>query len=292
MNNFNDFVHLHQHTYYSALDSTVKIPELVKKCEETGMRAVAITDHGVAAGSYELWKTTKETNVKGLLGLEAYLSPTDDHTLREKIEGLTNYYHINLLAKNTEGVSEIYKLSSIGFLEGFYYKPRVSIKLLEELGKNIIVLGACVKGPVNWNLFQDKEDEAYKFAIRLKEIFQDDFYLELMDHGLDWQKPLNEKVTELANKLEIELVPTNDAHFLDKKDHHIHSMMMCSQLKKNMKQLKEADMMYPVDCYTKTPREMRRIFGEELCKKTLDVAEKINIELDYSETLFPKFKRK
>lgn len=276
----------------SQLDSTLQIPDMVKKCQDTGMRAVAITDHGVASGSYELWKATRGTNVSPIIGVELYMSPTDDHTLKEKLEDEPNYYHINILAKNATGVSEVYELTSRGWLEGFYYKPRASLKMIEDIGKNIIVLGACVKGPVNWNIYKDKPEKAFQFAERMKQSFGDDFYLELMDHGLEWQKPLNAAVSELASKLDIQTVPTNDGHFLDKKDHHIHSMMMCSQLKKNMQQLKEANMMYPVDCYMKTPREMRRLFGEELCKKTLEVAEKVNIELDFSKTLFPKFKRK
>ena len=288
---FSDFVNLHLHSTYSALDSVLRIPQAIAKAEEYNMPAMAVTDHGVMAGTYELWKLTQKSKVKGLIGIEAYMSPTDDHTVKEKLENEPNYYHINLLAKNAEGVSELYKLSSLGFLEGFYYKPRVSLKLIEDIGKNIIVLGACVKGPVNWNIYQDKPEKAFQFTERMKMSFNGDFYLEVMDHGLDWQKPLNNSVMELAKKLDIPVVPTNDAHFLNKEDHEIHTLMMCNQLKKNLQQLKEADMMYPVDCYMKTPEEMNKLVGEELCRKTLEVAEKVDIELDYSKTLFPKFKR-
>ena len=288
---FKDYIHLHLHTMWSSLDSTIQIPQMIEKCEKYGMRAVAVTDHGVAAAIYELWKKTKDTKIKGIIGMEAYMSPTDDHTVREKLEDEPNYYHLNLIAKNAAGVKEIFELSSRGYLEGFYYKPRVSLKMVEEVGKNLIVLGACVKGPVNWNIYKNKPDKALLFADRLKQSFGDDFYLELMDHGLEWQAPLNKQVAVLANKLDINLVPTNDAHFLNKENHRIHTMMMCSQLKKNLKQLKEVNMMYPVDCYMKTPGEMKELFGEELCKKTLSVAEKVDIQLDFSKTLFPKFKR-
>ncbi len=288
---FTEYVHLHLHSMYSTLDSIIRVPQALEKAKKYNMPALAITDHGVAAGSYELWKHSNKIGVKPIVGMEAYMSPTDDHTLREKLEDHPNYYHINLLAKNAQGVSEIYKLSSIGFMEGFYYKPRVSLKLIEDIGKNLIVLGACVKGPVNWNIYQDKLDKAQKFAVRMKESFKDNFYLEVMDHGLEWQKPLNNSVVELAKKLDIEVVPTNDAHFLEKEEHEIHTIMMCNQLKKSFEQLKEANMMYPVDCYMNTPQEMSELFGKELCRKTLEVAEKVNIELDYSKTLFPKFER-
>lgn len=288
---FKDFVHLHTHTDFSALDATTKIPEAVNKAQQSGMRALAITDHGVAAGSYELWKSTRGTKVKPLIGMEGYLSPTDDHTLREKLEEHPNYYHINLIAKNAQGVKELYQLSSIGFTEGFYYKPRVSLKLIEEIGKNLIVLGACVKGPVNWNLFTENTDRGVYFASRMKESFGRNFYLEVMDHGLEWQPDLNKSILELGQKLDIKVVPTNDAHFLERGDHRIHTLMMCSQLKKSLKELKEADLVYPEECYLKTPEEMKEVFGEELCRKTLEVSEKVDIHLDFSQTLFPNFKR-
>jgi DNA polymerase-3 subunit alpha len=279
------------------LDSVIKIPDLISRCRETGMKAVAITDHGVAAASVQLYtealkKEDKEGNpvtpVKPLIGMEAYMSPTDDHTLREKVNN-TPYYHLTLLAKNAAGVSQIYKLSSIGFFEGFYYKPRVSLKLVEEIGKDLIVMGGCVRGPVSWNVHKDNINSARNFLSRLKDSFKDDFYIEVMDHGLDWQEPLNKGLIALCQDYNVQWVPTNDAHFLAREDHYIHSIMMALQLKKTMKELQSSSMYYSEECYMKTPEEMWARWGPQ-CNKTMEIAEKVNIQLELNKPQFPEYK--
>jgi len=284
-----DYVHLHVHSHKSLLDSVLKVPDLVQKVKAYGGTAVAITDHGVMGAAIELYKECKKQDIKPIIGGEFYLSPTDDHTLREKIEGSPDYYHLVLLAKNAEGVSNLFELSSLGFSEGFYRKPRISIPLIEKYSKNLVCLGACIRGPVSFNLDKKNEKLAYNFAGRFKEIFREDFYLELMDHGLDWQKELNTKLVSLGNKIDISCVPTNDAHFLDRENHYIHSLLLCLQLKLKYNELKEKDMQYPEECYIKIPDEMEIIFGKDLCSKTLEVAEKIDIRIELGNTLFPDY---
>jgi DNA polymerase-3 subunit alpha len=250
------------------------------------MKASAITDHGVCSGFIQHYKACKKEDIKCILGCELYLSPTDDHTLKEKREEFPaqQCYHLTALAKNAKGVSQLYELSSRGFLEGYYYKPRVSLPMIEEIGKDLIILGACAKGPVCWNIREGKEDIAQQWLVRLREMFKGRFYLELMDHGLDWQKELNISLRALSKKYEIPWVPSNDCHFLKKENHYEHSIMMCLQTKSTMENL---PMKYPEECYLKTPEEMAKIFGEDSCQRTVSIAEQITIELTLDEAIFP-----
>ena len=283
------FTHLHVHSDRSCLDSIVQIPALVTRVKELGMNAIAVTDHGVANGLIFLYKECKKQGIKPILGMEAYLSPTDDHFAKYKMEGLSNYYHLNLIALNAIGVSEIYELSSLGWLEGFYYKPRISLLQVEEIGKNLLVLGACIKGPVSWNLEKDNKLLAYEYAARLKESFGDRFYLELMDHQLPWQENLNNLLLNLSKELEIPWVPTNDTHFINKEDHYNHSLMMCLQLNKKIDELKDSGMYYSENCYLKSPEEMISLFGLEACQRTIEITNRINIELELGNPIFPNY---
>ncbi len=261
------------------------------------MSAVAVTDHGVAAASVLLYTETqkkkdKEGNdlapVKPIIGMEAYLSPTDDHTLREILpdQPKQQCYHLTLLAKNAEGVKQIFELSSIGHIEGYYYKPRISLPLIEKIGKDLIIMGACAKGPVCWNIREGHYSAAEQWLTRLRDMFEGRFYLELMDHDMDWQKALNFELEELSNKFKVPWVPTNDAHFLNAADHYEHSLMMCLQTKETFESL---TMKYPENCYVRPPEEMISIFGQTACKRTLDIAEQVDIELTLGSTFFPEY---
>jgi len=306
--NFRDFVHLHLHSDRSALDSIIKPKQLARRVKELGMPAVAVTDHGVAAASIALYKACKEekkpkgdnlewndiweSRTKPIIGMESYLAPTDDHTLREILEGHPKQqcYHLTLLARNSKGVSQLFKLSSIGFLEGYYYKPRVSLKLVEEIGHDLIVMGACAKGPVSWNLLNDNRKQAAKYLARLRDSFEGRFYLEVMDHRIPFQDPLNQELIRLAELYETPWIPTNDAHFLIREDHHEHSLMMCLQLKKTLPELSAAGMRYPQECYVKTPAEMCSHWGEQACFRTVEVAEQIEeYDLIPDKPLFPRY---
>jgi DNA polymerase-3 subunit alpha len=288
MKEFTDFVSLHVHTDRSALDSICKPDELVQRAKELGMNGIACTDHGVVAASIQLYKSCKKYEIKPIIGMESYLSPTDDHTLKEQLpdQPKQQCYHLTLLAKNADGVSQLFELSSRGFLEGFYYKPRISLPMIEEIGKDLIVMGACAKGPVCWNILNDHPLATRQWLERLSEAFRGRFYLEVMDHGLEWQRPLNAALEALANEFGLVTIPTNDVHFLKSEDHRIHTLMMCLQLKQTMETL---TMRYPEGCYLKSPAEMAELFGEETCKRTMDIAEQIDIELELDKAIFPEF---
>jgi len=300
-----DFAHLHLHSHLSILDSIAKPKDIVRRAKELNMSAVAITDHGVVGASIALYKACKaekipskdsdeewndvwSKEIKPIIGIEFYISPTNDHTLKEPLEGHPGQqnYHLTALAKNGDGVSQIYELSSRGFLEGFYYKPRVSLKMIEEIGKDLILMGACAKGPISWNLLQGNLPAAKKWLTELKERFNGRFYLELMDHGIDWQKEINKSLLVLSRQYDIPYVATNDAHFIKREDHYEHSLMMCLQTKQKLDPL---TMKYPEECYIKSREEMESLFGPAACNKTLEIAEQINIELDLKTTHFPEY---
>lgn len=261
--------------------------ELLERCKELGMDSVAVTDHGVVSASIQLYKKATGLGIKPLIGMEAYLSPTDDHTLRQKLEGKPDFYHLTLLAKNATGVQELFELSSRGYTEGFYRKPRVSLPMVESVGKNLIVLGACAQGPVSWNIWKENNDRAERFATRLKEMFPNRFYLEFMDHGLDFQAQINAGLEIISNKFEIPWVPTNDAHFLKREDNHEHSIMMCIQTKQSLEDL---TMRYSEECYVKSPEEMIERWGEEACLRTVEIADQVDIQLELNQTFFPEYK--
>jgi DNA polymerase-3 subunit alpha len=283
-----ELVHTHVHSDRSILDSIIKIPELVARCKELGMKAVAVTDHGLMASAIRLYEECKKQEIKPLIGCEIYISPTDDHTLKEKIEDVPaqQNYHLVLLAINAEGVKQLYKLSSIGFLEGFYYKPRVSLKLIEEIGKDLIVTSACIKGPVAWNLAEGHREVAEKWLGRLKESFKGRFWLEFMDHGMEVQKRVNVLQEELSKKFDVPWIPTNDAHFLRREDHYIHNIMMALQHGQTLETL---SMNYSEETYFKSPEEMASLFGEEACRRTLDVEAMVDIQLELDVPHFPAY---
>jgi len=252
------------------------------------MKAVAVTDHGLMAGAIRLYEECKKQEIKPLIGCEVYISPTDDHTLKEKIEDVPaqQNHHLVLLAMNAEGVKQLYKLSSIGFLEGFYYKPRVSLKLIEEIGKDLIVTSACIKGPVAWNLAEGHQEVAERWLGRLKESFKGRFWLEFMDHGMEVQKRVNVLQEELSKKFDVPWIPTNDAHFLRREDHYIHNIMMALQHGQTLETL---SMNYSEETYFKSPEEMASLFGEEACRRTLDVEAMVDIQLELDVPHFPAY---
>lgn len=284
-----DFVHLHTHSDRSTLDSIIRIPDLVTRTKELGMKAVAITDHGVCSGFIQHYKECQKQEISSILGCELYISVTDDHTLKEITpdEPKQQCYHLTALAKNKEGVSELFELSSRGWLEGYYYKPRVSLPMVEDIGKNLIILGACAKGPVSWNIRNNRPEVAQEWLKRLKEMFEGRFYLELMDHDMDWQKELNVELARYSERFDVPWVPTNDAHFLRAEDHYEHSLMMCLQTKETLETL---TMEYPKSCYVRSPEEMIGVFGKEACQRTVVIAEQIQIKLELGATFFPEYK--
>ncbi len=289
------FVHLHVHTEYSLLDGVNKTPKLFEKVQNSGMDAVAITDHGVLYGIPEFWKLSKDFNIKPLLGCEIYLSPKK-HTLRQPSDGI-NYYHLLLIAKNLKGYQNLTKLVSIGHLDGMYYKPRIDKETLAKYSEGLICTSACLASPIARHIIRDEEEKAEDWLKFLHNTFKDDFYLELQRHvhsGNDEFKSdfiqlydsdtidlikkqikVNLKLREYSDKYKIPLVATTDAHYLDESDREVQSVLFCIKDGLTLNDPRARKGYYGT--YIKTPEEMKEIFIDDLSpvENTLKIAEKV-----------------
>lgn len=220
---------LHLHTIHSHLDGMIRIPELVSYCKELKLPAVAITDHGVAGSFVESTKAFQDSGIKLIYGFEAYLS--NDRFNKSKTEPR---YHLVLLAKNQEGLKNILKLTSIGFTEGFYYKPRIDWEVLEKYKDGLICATACAGGPVSQCILREDESEAYFTIDRLKSMFKDDLYLEMQPTREVWQQKINKTMYKVAKETDTQLIITPDSHYLKKEDFNAHEIMLCVQTRATM----------------------------------------------------------
>ncbi|MDD2495787.1 MAG: PHP domain-containing protein, partial [Tissierellia bacterium] len=227
------FTHLHVHTEFSLLDGACRITELVRKAKELNMDAIAITDHGSMYGVVEFFKQAKKQGIKPILGFEAYVAQrkmTDKESDKDK-----NQYHLVLLAENQEGYKNLIKICSEGFVNGFYYKPRIDYDVLKKYSKGIIALSACLGGEVQSYLLDNNYEEAVKTAVNYREIFgENNFYLELQDHGMKEQEKVNEQLIKMSNETGISLVATNDIHYINKEDAKFHDILLCIQTQKTI----------------------------------------------------------
>ncbi len=290
-----DFVHLHLHSHYSLLDGAIKIDALAKKAKEYGYKAVALTDHGNIFGSIEFYKTMKKHGIKPIIGMEAYFAGNrfDKRGKGSDDELSDKNYHLILHAKDKKGWENLMKLSSLGFTEGFYYKPRIDWELLEKYHEGLICQTACLKGFVPNLLAQGKEKEALEYAKRLKDIFGDDLYFEIQANGLEQQDIANKGLIELAKKLDVKLVATNDAHYLNEEDAEAHDVLMALQTRTILKD-KKAFRFRVRGLHFASQEEMYKKFQgyEEALLNTMEIAEKCNVEIETAETrgyLFPKY---
>ena len=283
------FVHLHVHSEYSLLDATCRIPELVARATELGMPALALTDHGVVSGTIKFYQAAKETGIKPILGCELYVSPRSRRT-REAIKGEPNYYHLVALAQNEQGWRNLLALVNRAHTEGFYYKPRVDLELLEKYSQGIIALSACESGEVQKLLLQGKRKEAKRAAGRLAESFPGRFYLELQDHGLERSRRIIRAQLEIAGELGLPYVATSDVHYLSPEEREAHQVLINIQ---GGKKLGGPDARsFDGDGYHfLTEDEIRARFRElpEAVDRTLEVAERIELELSFGEYLLPSF---
>lgn len=282
------FTHLHVHTEYSLLDGACRIEELVKKAKELDMTSLAITDHGAMYGVVEFFKQAKKVGIKPILGFEAYVSPrgmTDKDPQKDK-----NQYHLVLLAENQEGFKNIMKLCSTGFVEGYYYKPRIDHDTLKKHSKGIIALSACLAGEVQSHLLDNNYEEAKKTALKYMEIFgENNFFLEMQDHGMKEQQVVNESLIKLSSETKIKLVATNDVHYINKEDAYFHDVLLCIQIQKTTTD--EDRMKFPSDeFYLKSYEEMAKLFPEDALNNTSDIADRCNVELDFNTVHLPEFK--
>ncbi|MGI6605927.1 MAG: DNA polymerase III subunit alpha [Peptococcia bacterium] len=283
------FVHLHNHTCYSLLDGASKIKELVKQAKEAGMEALAITDHGVMYGVIEFYKEAKKAGLHPVLGCEVYVAPRSRF---DKVAGLDDTpYHLVLLAENQEGYANLLKLVSAAWLEGFYYKPRVDVELLQKHSKGLIALSACLAGEIPALLLQNKEEEARQKALLYRDIFGErNFFLELQDHGLAEQRRVNAGVVRIAKETGIPLVATNDAHYLRREDAFIQDILLCIQTGKTIAE--EGRLHFETqEFYLKDEKEMRLLFGDypEALTNTAEIAERCQVDFTFGENHLPPF---
>jgi len=284
------FAHLHVHTEYSTLDSTVRTKALVARAAELGMPAVAMTDHGNLYAAVEFYQNATRAGIKPILGCEIYLAPASLYDKKET-PGRKNSSHLTLLAKNETGWKNLVKLISIGHLDGDYLgEPRVDREQLALFSEGLICLSGCVNGAVNEWLQKNDVDAAREEAIGLRDMFgADDFYLELNDQSLEIQQKFNEQLKEFSEELGIKMVATNDVHFLNKEDAEAHDVLIC--IGQGRLLLDENRKSYPVDHYFKTAEEMRALFADfpGACDNTLEIAEKCNVEMVLDPTSSEKY---
>ena len=283
-----DFVHLHVHSEYSLLDGMCRIKDLPKRAKELGMNAIALTDHGVMYGAVNFYKECVKEGVKPILGCEVYVAPRSRFQKESGIDD--DYSHLILLAKNKKGYENLIKLVSLGFVDGYYYKPRIDAEILEEYSEGLICLSACLAGEVSKAILEDNIDKAKQIALWYKKVFKDDYYLEIQNNGIPEQVLINQKIIMIARELDIPLVGTNDAHYLKKEDSYNHEILLCIQTAKKMTD--EDRMRFGSDeFYIKSPEEMADYFSSvpDAIENTVKIADKCNFDFEFGVTKLPNY---
>ena len=284
------FTHLHVHTEYSLLDGSSKIKELVNRAKELNMDSLAITDHGVMYGVIDFYRAAKEAGIKPVIGCEVYVAPGSRFD-RENVNGEDRYYHLVLLAENDTGYHNLMKIVSKGFVDGFYYKPRVDMEVLETYHEGIIALSACLAGEVPRYLARGLYEEAKKAAVKYRDIFgENNYFLELQDHGIPAQRTVNQGLVRMSQELNIPLVATNDSHYTFKEDAVPHDLLLCIQTGKKVTD--ENRMRYEGgQYYLKSEEEIAAVFpyAREALENTHRIAERCNVEIEFGVTKLPKY---
>ena len=286
------FTHLHVHTQFSLLDGSSKITEIVKRAKELNMDSLAITDHGVMYGVIDFYRAAKDAGIKPILGCEVYVAPGSRFDKEPVTSGSDDrYYHLVLLAENNTGYHNLMKIVSKGFVDGFYYKPRVDLEVLKEYSEGVIALSACLAGEVQRLLARDFYEEAVKAALKYEEIFgKGNFFLELQDHGISMQQKVNADLIRMSRETGIELVATNDVHYTFADDAKAHDILLCIQTGKLVSD--ENRMRYEGgQYYLKSEDEMRLLFpyAIEALENTAKIAERCNVEIEFGVRKLPKF---
>lgn len=292
-----DFTHLHLHTEYSLLDGANKIKELAKKLKEQNVKSVAITDHGNMFGAIDFYKTMKAEGIKPIIGIEAYLHNQDD--ISDK--SVKQRFHICLFAKNEIGYKNLMYLSSQSYINGFYYYPRINKKILKEHSEGLICSSACLQGEINWHLNLNSKknvnfgakgyEKAKEIALEYKEIFGDDFYLELMRHGIDDQRYIDDQVIKLSLETGIKIIATNDTHYLKQEHADPHEAFMCIAMNKEFDDPNR--LRHSVhEFFLKSPQQMSSLFADipEAISNTQEIVEKCNLEIKLGDPTPPEFK--
>src|SRR3954462_11260292 len=286
------FVHLHVHTHYSLLDGACRVDKLIKRTKELGMDSIAITDHGCMYGVVEFFNECKKEGIKPILGMEAYMAPGDR---RERSTPGGNAgeaaYHLLLLAKDLEGYRNLIKLSSIAYREGFYYKPRIDKEVLRELSAGLIATSACLGGEICSAFMKRDGKAARKVAEAYLEIFGPDrFFIEVQKQGIREQDVVNPELADLAGKVGVGLVATNDVHFLNKDDHFAHDVLCCISMGRLVSD--EGRLKYPTELYLKSPQEMAEALPAfpEAIDNAVRIAQMCDLQLDFSKRYAPVYR--
>lgn len=287
-----NFVHLHVHSEYSLLDGAVRIKNLVEKAVKLGMPAVALTDHGVMYGAVDFFRKAKAAGIKPIIGCEVYMAPGSRFTKQtSKNKREDKSFHLTLLARNNKGYQNLMRLASFGFLEGFYYKPRIDKEILKEYSEGLIALSGCIAGEIPKSLIAGRTDLAEKSLEEFIDIFgKDNFYLEIQDSGIPEQKIANEKIIELSKKYTVSVVATNDVHYLEREDSKFHDVLLCVQTGSTINETER--LKFPTDqYYFKDLKEMKDLFPgqEEAIRNTVKIAERCNVEIELGMNLLPSF---
>jgi len=284
------FVHLHVHTQYSLLDGAIRIEELCRKAREYEMPAVAVTDHGNMFGAIDFYQQALKFNIKPILGCELYIAPFSRHDKTSR-HGIDNANHLVVLAKNLTGYQNLMRLTSIGYLEGFYYRPRIDKEVLRKYHDGLVGLSACLHGEVAGKLHRGNPGEAEEAAKEYHDIFgPGNFYLEIMENGLAEQKTVNRQLIDLGQKLNIGMVATNDCHYLTHDVAEAHDVLLCIQMGKTV-QDKDRMKFLTDQFYLRSQEEMAELFKDvpEALANTLRIAESCNVELDFGKVFLPNF---
>ncbi len=285
------FVHLHNHTDHSFLDGACKVTGLCEEAAKMGMPAVAITDHGNLCGAVDFYRAAKKAGIKPIIGSELYLTDGSRADRGKDIYGNRRpIYHLLVIAKNEAGWKNLMKLSSAGYLEGFYHRPRIDYELLERHSEGLICLSGCIQSHINQTLLNKGEKEAMELAGRFKEWFGEDFYLELQNHGIEEEEIFTRHHIELAKKIGVKTVATNDTHYLKKEHATPHDILLCVKTKSDLNE-KNRFQFEGREYYLKSEAELAELFKEvpESLNNTLEVAEKVELEIKFDQKLFPKY---
>lgn len=283
-----DFVHLHVHSEYSLLDGAARIDELAKRAAELGMKALALTDHGVMYGTIPFYKACHKYGIKPIIGCEVYFASGSLHGKGSRQEQPT--YHLILLAKNDVGYRNLMRLCSIAHLEGFHYKPRIDWEHLVAHAEGLICLSSCLGSEISQHLLHDRIDDARKTAERFKALFADDYFLEMQDHGFMEQKKVMQGVVQLSRELNIPLVATNDVHYIDEADHAMQDVLICIGTGKTVDD-QDRFKMNTTQLYMKSSEQMETLFIHvpEAIANTVRIAERCSLELKFGQSILPQF---
>ncbi len=285
------FVHLHAHSEYSLLDGSIRVEKLVERARELDMPAVAITDHGNLFGLIHFYRAARKAGVRPILGMEAYITRGSRHDRSRRREEMARTDHLILLARNLEGYHNLIRLSSIGYLEGFYYKPRIDFEVLAEHAEGLIGTTACLRGTVAQKALHEGYDEARETALRYRDIFgAENWYIEMQDHGLEDQKRLNEIYRKLSKELDIPLIVSNDVHYLHREDAEAHEVLLCLQTGTDLEDPKRFKFTTQ-ELYFKSEDEMRALFPDcpEALENTLAIAERCDVTLEEGKLYLPRY---